>query len=154
MASFNKTSNTQVVDFRCLSHVNLVLLCRQAFELMTTFKGRFDQWNTLIRCIRDAFPYFVFRFNFLHVCLEFFDLLLAFLHLSFEPLVLKKNQNNDQRKTNEKVKMASRIYTLKENLAFPSSCCHRLILVNFIIITILNSVWHVRLPRSIPYQGK
>ena len=135
MASFNKTSNPQVTDFPL-----------QASLRMTTYNGRFDQWNTLIRCIRDAFPYFVFRFNFLHVCLEFFDLLLAFLHLSFEPLVLKKkNQNNDQRKTNEKVKMASRIYTLKENLAFQSSCCHRLILVNFIIITILNSVWHVYL---------
>ena len=64
----------------------------QASLRMMTYNWRFDQWNTLIRCIRDAFPYFVFRFNFLHVCLEFFDLLLAFLHLSFEPLVLKKTK--------------------------------------------------------------
>lgn len=54
---------------------------------------------------------------------------------------------------NEEAKMASRICALKENLVVQSSYGHCLILVNFIIITILNSVLHVCLPRStIPWE--
>lgn len=54
---------------------------------------------------------------------------------------------------NEEAKMASRICALKENLVVQSSYGHCLILVNFIITTILNSVLHVCLPRStIPWE--
>lgn len=37
--------------------------------------------------------YLIFSFNFLHVRLELFNLLLVLFHLSFKPLVLKQQKN-------------------------------------------------------------